>query len=494
MLVGWRKTVSKCFIIPQRVVLSIMGFLAILNAYTMRICLNLAITEMVIKKALSDDTEVKGEVCVAPGGNSTEIMGSGTFEWSEQLQGIILGAFFWGYVITHIPGGILAQKYGGKYTLSLGILSTAIFTLLTPMAIHIGGAPWLIALRFLEGLGEGTTFPALSALLATWIPLSERSKLGSFVFGGGQVGTIIGTAISGLLISYFKGWESVFYFFGALGVLWFIIFTLICYKDPESHPFISDEEKIYLKKEMGTLERDKTLPATPWKAILTSVPMMALVCAQIGHDFGFFIMVTDLPKYMSDVLKFAIKENGLYSSLPYACMWIVSITTGFLSDYIIKKKYINITNARKLFTTIASVGPAIFIVAASYAGCDRLVVVTLFTIAMGIMGTFYPGMKVNPLDLSPNYAGTLMAVTNGIGALTGILGPYLVGVLTPNRTLTEWRLVFWISFGVFVITNLVYVIWSSGETQPWNTPHLMNKSIQEITPEQDKSITANADD
>lgn len=103
---------------------------------------------------------------------------------------------------------------------------------------------------------------------------------------------------------------------------------------------------------MGSLERDKTLPPTPWKAIFTSVPMMALVAAQIGHDFGFFIMVTDLPKYMSDVLKFAIKENGLYSSLPYACMWIVSITTGFLSDYIIKKKYINITNARKLFTTI----------------------------------------------------------------------------------------------------------------------------------------------
>lgn len=46
---------------------------------------------------------------------------------------------------------------------------------------------------------------------------------------------------------------------------------------------------------------------------------------------------------------------------------------------------------------------------------------------MGTMGGFYPGMKVNPLDLSPNYAGTLMAVTNGIGALTGILGPFLVG-------------------------------------------------------------------
>lgn len=79
-----------------------------------------------------------------------------------------------------------------------------------------------------------------------------------------------------------------------------------------------------------------------------------------------------------------------------------------------------------------SVGPGIFIVAASYAGCDRGLVVALFTIAMGIMGTFYPGMKVNSLDLSPNYAGSLMALTNGIGAITGIVAPYVVGLMTPE--------------------------------------------------------------
>lgn len=80
----------------------------------------------------------------------------------------------------------------------------------------------------------------------------------------------------------------------------------------------------------------------------------------------------------------------------------------------------------------AAVCPAIFIVAASYAGCDKFSVVVLFTIAMGFMGTFYAGMKVNSLDLSPNYAGSLMAVTNGIGAITGVIAPYVVGVLTPN--------------------------------------------------------------
>lgn len=55
---------------------------------------------------------------------------------------------------------------------------------------------------------------------------------------------------------------------------------------------------------------------------------------------------------MSDVLRFPIKENGLYSSLPYASMWIVSIALGFLSDWMIVRKIITITNARKLFTTI----------------------------------------------------------------------------------------------------------------------------------------------
>lgn len=183
---------------------------------------------------------------------------------------------------------------------------------------------------------------------------------------------------------------------------------------------------------MGTLQRDKNLPPVPYKLIFTSAPMLALVCAQIGHDWGFFIMVTDLPKYMSDVLRFAIKENGIYSSLPYAVMWIVSIATGFLSDWLISNRKMTITNGRKVFTAIAAIGPAIFIVAASYAGCEKALVVTLFTIAMGIMGTFYPGMKVNPLDLSPNYAGSIMAITNGIGAITGILAPYVVGLMTPN--------------------------------------------------------------
>lgn len=76
------------------------------------------------------------------------------FDWDEETQGIILSAFYYGYIVTHLPGGMLAERFGGKYSLGFGVLSTAVFTLLTPWTVSIGGATGLIVLRVLEGLGE----------------------------------------------------------------------------------------------------------------------------------------------------------------------------------------------------------------------------------------------------------------------------------------------------------------------------------------------------
>lgn len=126
----------------------------------------------------------------------------------------------------------------------------------------------------------------------------------------------------------------------------------VCFNNPDSHPFISDREKNYLSRELGELKRPKNLPPTPWKAILTSPPMLALVAAQAGHNWGLFIIMNDLPKYMNDVLRFSIKKNGLYTALPYVVLWIVALSTGVLSDFLIKRKYLGITNSRKIFTSI----------------------------------------------------------------------------------------------------------------------------------------------
>lgn len=128
--------------------------------------------------------------------------------------------------------------------------------------------------------------------------------------------------------------------------------TFICYSTPSAHPFISERERDYLEQEINSSGPNENLTPTPWKAIFTSMPMIALICAQIGHDWGFYIMVSDLPKYMADVMQFSIKANGVYSSLPYVSMWIISISSGFVGDWLMVRSILNITNTRKLMTAI----------------------------------------------------------------------------------------------------------------------------------------------
>lgn len=64
-------------------------------------------------------------------------------------------------------------------------------------------------------------------------------------------GTVVGNSVSGALIAATNDWAIVFYVFGILGIVWVILFMMLCYARPESHPFISEKEKIYLGEQIG---------------------------------------------------------------------------------------------------------------------------------------------------------------------------------------------------------------------------------------------------
>lgn len=52
-----------------------------------------------------------------------------------------------------VPGGWLATRFGAKYVFGIGIVMTAVLTLLTPVAAQV--SVWaLVALRVLEGMFE----------------------------------------------------------------------------------------------------------------------------------------------------------------------------------------------------------------------------------------------------------------------------------------------------------------------------------------------------
>lgn len=46
--------------------------------------------------------------------------------------------------------------------------------------------------------------------------------------------------------------------------------------------------------------------ATPWKEIFTSVPFWALLATHCGNNWAFWTLLTEIPSYMSAILKFDI--------------------------------------------------------------------------------------------------------------------------------------------------------------------------------------------
>lgn len=97
--------------VPARGILTFMGFLAIINgeskfflldhvwlkiftAYTMRSVLNISITEMVYRQGHNET--IHDNTCPVPGGGYVPVRDG--FMWSQKLQGVILGSFYWGYV------------------------------------------------------------------------------------------------------------------------------------------------------------------------------------------------------------------------------------------------------------------------------------------------------------------------------------------------------------------------------------------------------------
>jgi ACS family sodium-dependent inorganic phosphate cotransporter-like MFS transporter 5 len=80
--------------------------------------------------------------------------------WPKELQGHVLGSFFYGYLISQIPGGILAERYGGKWVYGGSLLLATIATLLTPVAAALSFR-FLIFLRVIVGVGSvSVCFPA----------------------------------------------------------------------------------------------------------------------------------------------------------------------------------------------------------------------------------------------------------------------------------------------------------------------------------------------
>ena len=76
---------------------------------------------------------------------------TGEFNWDSSTQSLLIGAMFYGYVITQLPGGVLAEKLGARLVFGLTGLLSGIITMATPFIAH-WNVKVLVASRVLIGL------------------------------------------------------------------------------------------------------------------------------------------------------------------------------------------------------------------------------------------------------------------------------------------------------------------------------------------------------
>lgn len=160
--------------------------------------------------------------------------------WSVQQQGLILSAFWVGYVGTQILGGWAAHpdRMGGRAVLATGVFLWSIFTALTPMAA-LSSLPLLLAARVSMGLGEGVSMPSIHALLGVWVLPSERTRAVAIATGGQHLGTVV-ALLSSPLVEWW--WPSVFYLYGIAGCLFAVALWKYTAAHPSMHPRISSVE------------------------------------------------------------------------------------------------------------------------------------------------------------------------------------------------------------------------------------------------------------
>jgi MFS transporter, ACS family, solute carrier family 17 (sodium-dependent inorganic phosphate cotransporter), member 5 len=107
-------------------------------------------------------------------------------------------------------------------------------------------------------------------------------------------------------------WEYVFHFCGIAGTIWYLMWNYFIYDTPEQHPRIHEKEKHFILKALGSsvIRGDQQNIKTPWKDILTSLPMWMNIVAQWGGVWGLFTLIAQAPTYFRFVHGWGIEMTG----------------------------------------------------------------------------------------------------------------------------------------------------------------------------------------
>lgn len=402
------------------------------------------------------------------------------YEWSTDDKGILLGAFFYSYVLFQIPGARLAERIGAKWILVAATLGSALFSFVSPWAaaVHVH---LLSLIRLLMGVCQAALYPTCYVLYAKWLPPAERSQALPILCVGAYVGSIVASSLTGYFSEQASlGWEYSFYLPGVLCALWTLAWILLAANEPRDHPTISIEELLYIESKLevqrqsvGAESADATIrrPEISWRKLFASRSIWAMMVAFFASNWSFTIVLLLIPTYLSKILHVTPLNSGIINSIIYVLYCISSPLVGTGSTMMVETRTCGLSrlNIRKLFQGVALFGQAICFVILPLLGCEQRYVFGLLFVQI-VFFSFANGGEVQlPTELSVDFAGTIYAIGNCVGSSTGFIVPYVFSqIVREEASREQWEAYFYLAAAISALGGLIFIIIGANHLQDFS--------------------------
>jgi sugar phosphate permease len=332
------------------------------------------------------------------------------FHLSPTVMGIVVSAFFIGYGSMQIPGGIIADKFGPRKTITLGIAAWSLFSFLTGTARSLTALIWL---RILFGLGEGLHPPAAFKTLSAWFGSAERSRANGFVMSSNTIGPMIAPIIFALVMGTF-GWRRAFYLDFIPGILITIAVYWYLRDTPAEHPKITAAELAEIGTQARSREKISLSELIKYKAL------WQLFLIYMTWDVTWWGFQAWLPSYLLKVRGFTLVKTGAVAALPFAAGFIGLLTSAYLAD---------LTRKRKAILISVLLGNAFFMLLTATATTATSAVIFLTATGFFLPAIQGPFWSLS-MDLLPSKVmGYSSGFINTGGQIAGIASPVVMGAL-----------------------------------------------------------------
>lgn len=369
---------------------------------------------------------------------------------TAQQVGVLMAAFMVPYGLFEVPWGTLGDRLGVRNLLALIILGGSFTTAAVALVVFVPGGVtgaflFLLILRFLFGMFQAGTFPALSRMMTDWMPLDQRGSAQGFIWMSSRLGGALAPTLLGPLFAVMGDWRSPLVLVAGLGLIWCVVFWVWFRNRPEEMAQVNELER---KRITAGRAAHRPIPhgEIPWAKILRSrnVWFLCLMYGFLGYSGNFFL--TLLPNYLSEHRHLSLETTNTLCALPFAFGVAACIGGGFLSDVIYRRTG-NRKWSRRLvgFCGLALAGLAILGVSWVHETALLAFLLTLTFFGNDLaMGPAWAAAG----DIGERYAGTVGGAMNMLASFTAAVGAILTGTLFDHHLLSAPFVIFAVSYAL----------------------------------------------